>query len=106
MRRTSLVVLAVLTLLMVVFAVPATADDHWRGDGRGEHDGNKWWDHDDDDRDKWWDHDNDDRFRGHHDNNWRDHGYYNWWPQCGWYWSWKWGWLFWCWSPWYGWYLW
>lgn len=96
MRRISLVVLAVLTLLMVVFAIPATANDHWRGgDNRGDHDGDKWWDH----------RDNDDNFRGYHDNRGWDHSY--WLPQCGWYWDWWWlRWLHWCWSPWFGWYVW
>jgi hypothetical protein len=102
MRRISLVVLAVL-MLSVVFAVPATADNHWRGDG------NKWWNHhdNDDNHNKWWDHrDNDDNY-----NKWWDRGhdyydYYKWLPQCDWYWSWKWGWLFWCWSPAWGWYVW
>jgi hypothetical protein len=86
MRRIFLV-LAMLALL-VLTAMPATAQSDW-WDGGNDH---SWWDggndHGDDDKD----HGDDDK----------DH----WWAPpsiwCGWFPSW-WGWDLWCYSPWFGW---
>jgi hypothetical protein len=101
MRRIFLV-LAMLALL-VITAMPATAQSDWwddndnsRGD-RGSDRGGDWWE-DDDDKD-WWEDDNDHQWEDDNDHQWEDD--YNIW--CGWFPSWHGGPDLWCYYPGFGW---